>query len=203
MAQERLKVIQENTALGSGIKIAQHDLELRGTGNILGEDQSGTIESVGYEMYLELLEQAIKTLKGEEIVETIEPDINVRIPALIPDTYIQDIRIRLSYYKALSQIKSPDDIDRIESDLMDQFGKLPEQVLNLMGLMLIRHHCRELGVRDLSSGPKTISLAFTEKTPLPPQEVVMLAQRDSKKVFTNARHAVDRQTQHSELAGYL
>ena len=181
VAQERLKVIQENTALGSGIKIAQHDLELRGTGNILGEDQSGTIESVGYEMYLELLEQAIKTLKGEEVVEALEPDINVRIPALIPDTYIPDIRIRLSYYKALSQIRSLDDIDRIESDLADQFGKLPEQVLNLMGLMLIRHHCRELGVRDLSSGPKTISLAFTERTPLPPQEVVMLAQRDNKK----------------------
>ena len=180
-AQERLKIIQENTALGSGIKIAQHDLELRGTGNILGEDQSGTIESVGYEMYLELLEQAIQTLKGEEVTEVLEPEINVRIPALIPDTYIPDIRIRLSYYKALSQISSPDDIDRIESDLADQFGPLPEPILNLMGLMLIRHHCRELGVRDLSSGPKSVSLAFTDKTPLPPHEVIALATRDSKK----------------------
>ena len=180
-AQERLKIIQENTALGSGIKIAQHDLELRGTGNILGEDQSGTIDSVGYEMYLELLEEAIKTLKGEEIVEQIEPEINVRIPALIPDTYIADIRIRLSYYKALAQISTPDDIDRIEEEMADQFGKLPEQVLNLMGLMLIRHHCREIGVRDLSSGPKTISLAFTDRTPLPPDQVVKLAQRENKK----------------------
>jgi transcription-repair coupling factor (superfamily II helicase) len=180
-AQERLKIIQENTALGSGIKIAQHDLELRGTGNILGEDQSGNIDSVGYEMYLELLEEAIKTLKGEEVFEDIEPEINVRIPALIPDTYISDIRIRLSYYKALAQISSPDDIDRIEEELSDQFGKLPEQVVNLMGLMLIRHHCRELGVRDLSSGPKTISLAFTARTPLPPHEVVQLAQRENKK----------------------
>lgn len=180
-AQERLKVIQENTALGSGIRIAHHDLELRGTGNILGEDQSGHIDAVGYEMYLELLEQAIAEVKGDELIEAIEPDINVRIPALIPDSFIPDIRIRLAYYKALTDISSPEDIDRIEAELSDQFGKLPEQVINLMGLMLIRHHCREIGVRDLSSGTKTISLAFTERTPLPPSEVVKLAQRENKK----------------------
>jgi transcription-repair coupling factor (superfamily II helicase) len=180
-AQERLKIIQENTALGSGIKIAHHDLELRGAGNILGEDQSGQIDAVGYEMYLELLEEAIRTVKGEEVHEQIEPEINVRIPALIPDAYIGDIRIRLSYYKAMSEISAPEDMDRIEEELSDQFGKLPEQVINLMGLMLIRHHCRELGIRDLSSGPKTISLAFTERTPLPPQTAVALAQTQRQK----------------------
>lgn len=180
-AQERLKIIQENTELGSGIRIAHHDLELRGAGNLLGEDQSGQIDAVGYEMYLELLEDAIKEVKGEKVVEQIEPDINVRIPALIPDNYIQDIRIRLSYYKALARISSPDDIERIEEELNDQFGKLPDQVLNLMGLMLIRHHCKKLGIRDLSSGPKNIALAFTDRTPLPPQRVVQLAQQDPKK----------------------
>ncbi|MES2854220.1 MAG: TRCF domain-containing protein, partial [Bdellovibrionota bacterium] len=180
-AQERLKIIQENTELGSGIRIAHHDLELRGAGNFLGEDQSGQIDAVGYEMYLELLEEAIRELKGEGVVEAVEPDINVRIPALIPESYIPDIRIRLSYYKALARISSPDDIDRIEEELSDQFGKLPEQVLNLMGLMLIRHHCAELGIRDLSSGPKTISLAFTDRTSMSPQRVVQLAQQDPKK----------------------
>jgi transcription-repair coupling factor (superfamily II helicase) len=181
-AQERLKIIQENTALGSGIRIAHHDLELRGSGDVLGEDQSGHIDAVGYEMYLELLEQAIADVKGQEVAEAIEPDINVRIPALIPDSFISDIRIRLSYYKALSEISSPDDIDRIEAELADQFGKIPEQVTNLMGLMLIRYHCRELAVRDLSSGVKTISLAFVaERTPLPPSEVVQLASRAPKK----------------------
>lgn len=180
-AQERLKIIQENTALGSGIRIAHHDLELRGAGNILGEDQSGHIDAVGYELYLELLDEAIRTVKGEEIVETIDPEINVRIPALIPDSYIPDIRIRLAYYKTMSEIASPDDMERLEEELNDQFGKLPEPVINLMGLMLIRHHCRKLGVRDLSSGTKSISLAFTDKTPLPPTEVVALATREPKK----------------------
>jgi len=180
-AQERLKVIQENTALGSGIRIAHHDLELRGSGNVLGEDQSGHIDSVGYEMYLELLEEAIHEVKGEPLVEQVEPDINVRIPAYIPDNYMPDIRIRLSYYKALAEIKAPEDMDRIEDELRDQFGKLPDEVINLMGLMLIRHHCRELGVRDLSSGTKTISLSFTENTPLPATKVVSLAQLENKK----------------------
>jgi transcription-repair coupling factor (superfamily II helicase) len=180
-AQERLKIIQENTELGSGIRIAHHDLELRGAGNLLGEDQSGQIDAVGYEMYLELLEQAIAESKGEEVIEQIEPDINVRIAALIPDTYIPDIRIRLSYYKALARITSPDDIERIEEELNDQFGKLPDQVLNLMGLMLIRHHCKKLGIRDLSSGPKNVALAFTDRTPLPPDRVIQLAQQDPKK----------------------
>ncbi len=181
-AQERLKVIQENTALGSGITIAHHDLELRGAGNLLGEDQSGHIEAVGYEMYLELLEQTIAELKGEEIVESVEPDINVRIQALIPDTYMPDIRIRLAWYRNLSQITGPDDVDRIEEQMTDQFGKPPEPVINLLGLMLIRSVCRDLGVRDLSSGPKAISLAFTPQTRLPPQEIVRLAAREKGRI---------------------
>lgn len=181
-AQERLKVIQENTALGSGITIAHHDLELRGAGNMLGEDQSGHIEAVGYEMYLELLEQTIAELKGQEVAEKVEPDINVRIQALIPDTYMPDIRIRLAWYRNLAGIEGPDDLDRIEEQMTDQFGKPPEQVINLLGLMLIRSVCRELGIRDLSSGPKAISLAFTPQTPLNPQEVVKLAAREKGRI---------------------
>jgi transcription-repair coupling factor (superfamily II helicase) len=180
-AQERLKVIQENTALGSGFRIAHHDLELRGAGNLLGEDQSGQIDAVGYEMYLELLENAMREAKGEEVEDAIEPDINVRIAALIPDTYIGDIRIRLSYYKALSEIGEAEDLDRIEEELRDQFGPPPPPVINLMGLMLIRRHCRELGVRDLSSAQKSISLAFTDKTPIKPERIVRLAQLQPKK----------------------
>ncbi len=111
----------------------------------------------------------------------IEPEINVRIPALIPDKYISDLRIRLVYYKSLSEISSPEDIDRIEDELRDQFGTPPEQVLNLMGLMLIRTLCKDLSVRDLSSGEATITLAFTERTKLPPQKVIELASRSNKK----------------------
>lgn len=181
-AQERLKVIQENTALGSGITIAHHDLELRGAGNLLGEDQSGHIEAVGYETYLELLEETIRELKGEDIAQKIEPDINVRIQALIPDTYVPDIRIRLAWYRSLAQIQSPEDVDRMEERLTDQFGRPPEPVINLLGLMLIRSVCRDLGIRDLSSGPKAISLAFTNQTRVPPTEIIKLAAREKGRV---------------------
>ncbi len=181
-AQERLKVIHENTALGSGITIAHHDLELRGAGNLLGEDQSGHVEAVGYETYLELLEETLRELKGEEVTERVDPDINVRIPALIPDQYMPDLRIRLAWYRRFASIQTPEDVDQLEGELRDQFGRPPEEVLNLLGLMLIRSLCRELHIRDLSSGPKAISLAFTEHTPLPPSEIVALAAREKGRV---------------------
>ncbi len=181
-AQERLKIIQENTALGSGIRIAQYDLELRGAGDILGEEQAGHVNAVGYELYLELLEEAVRSAKGEpDLATDVEPEINVRIPALIPDTYIPDLRIRLAYYKSLSEITDAGDIDRIEDELRDQFGKPPDPVLNLMGLMLIRKVCKDLSVRDLSQGDSSITLAFTEHTKLSPKRVIELASLANKK----------------------
>lgn len=181
-AQERLKVIQENTALGSGFRIAHHDLELRGAGNILGEDQSGHIASVGFELYYELLEEALKAVRGKAPIEIIpDPEINVRIPALIPDDYMPDIRLRLVYYKTLSQVSSQEDIDRFADELKDQFGPVPEPTLNLMSLMLVRSFCKDLRVRDLSSGAKSISLAFTDKTPLPPDVIIKLTSQGNKK----------------------
>lgn len=180
--QERLKIIQENSALGSGIKIAQYDLELRGAGNILGEEQSGHINSVGYELYMDLLNEALAEAKGEKVDDMeLDPEINLRIPAMIPDSYISDIRIRLSYYKALAEITSSEDLDRIEEELRDQFGPIPDPTVNLMGLMLIRRQCKELGVRDISAGVKSVSLIFTEKTKLKPETVIQLAIRENKK----------------------
>jgi transcription-repair coupling factor (mfd) len=180
--QERLKIIQENTELGSGIKIAQYDLELRGSGNLLGEDQSGHVNTVGYEMYMDLLNQALAEAKGEAIDDMdLDPEINLKIPAMIPDKYISDIRIRLSYYKALADISSDDELNRIEEELQDQFGPIPEPAVNLMGLMLIRRQCKELGVRDISAGVNSISLIFSDKTKLKPEYVIQLAVKESKK----------------------
>ncbi|RYZ89190.1 MAG: transcription-repair coupling factor, partial [Proteobacteria bacterium] len=181
-AQERLKIIQENSALGSGIKIAQYDLELRGSGAILGDDQSGHVNDVGYELYMDLLQEALATAKGESIEDLeLDPEINLRISAMIPESYISDIRIRLSYYKALADITSNEELDRIEEELRDQFGDIPDSTLNLMGLMLIRKLCKELGVRDISAGAKSVSLIFTERTLLKPETAIQLAMRENKK----------------------
>ncbi len=181
IAKERLKVIQENTALGSGMQIAQYDLELRGAGTLLGEEQSGLIDNLGYEFYMELLEEAIQEAKGEKVFDAVEPDINLKIKAFIPNSYISNIRIRLSYYRALTQIKSADDIDKLEEELRDQFGKPPEEVVNLLGLMLIRRLCIDLGVKDISSGPESLVLSFTDHTPLAPKTVIGLATQSNKK----------------------
>lgn len=181
-AQERLKIIQENTQLGSGIKIAQYDLELRGTGNILGDEQSGHVNSVGYELYMDLLNEALAAARGEEPEDNdLDPEINLKIPAMIPDKYIPDIRMRLSYYKALAEIKHEDDVEKIEDELKDQFGPLPDPVVNLIGLMLVRKLCKDLGIRDVSAGIKKVSLVFTERTRLSPESAIKLAAREPKK----------------------
>ncbi len=181
-AQERLRVLQENTALGSGIRIAQYDLELRGSGSILGEEQSGHVDSVGYELYMDLLNEALAEARGEPGDDTeLDPELNLRIQAMIPEVYIKDVRIRLSYYKALAEISSEDDLMKIGDELKDQFGEPPEPVLNLMGLMLIRRVCKDLGIRDVSAGTKTVSLVFTDRTPMKPEVVIRLATRENKK----------------------
>lgn len=180
-AQERLKVIQENSALGSGIRIAQYDLELRGAGEILGESQSGHISTVGYELYMDLLRDAVEEQQGKAPAYKVDPEINLRIPALIPESYISDVRIRLSYYKTLSDITSQEEIDRVADELKDQFGEIPESTINLMGLMLIRSVGRTLAIKDISAGLKNVSLAFTEHTPLKTDTIIKLAMRENKK----------------------
>lgn len=180
--QERLKVIQENSALGSGLRIAQYDLELRGAGDFLGAAQSGNINAVGYELYIELLQEEIQRLRGlPPKAPIVDPEINLRIASYIPDEYISDIRLRLYYYKLLSEVSSSDDIDRIDSQLRDQFGPPPESVVNLFGLMLIRSTCRDIGVRDVAAGSKSLSLQFDSSTRIAPEKVVRLAQRQSQK----------------------
>jgi transcription-repair coupling factor (superfamily II helicase) len=131
---------------------------------------------------MDLLQEALAEAKGENVEDIeLDPEINLRIPAMIPDKYISDIRIRLSYYKALADITSTNDLDRIEEELKDQFGDIPEATLNLMGLMLIRKLCKDLGVRDLSAGVKSVSLIFTERTLLKPETAIQLAMRENKK----------------------
>ena len=181
VAKERLRVIQENTALGSGLQIAHYDLELRGSGTLLGEEQSGIIDSVGYEFYMELLDEAIKELKGQASTESVEPDINLKIKAFIPHNYIPNIRLRLSYYRALTQIQKEEDVDHLEEELRDQFGKPPEEVINLLGLMLIRYSCIKLGVKHISSGKESLILSFTDKTAFPPEKAIELASLPNKK----------------------
>lgn len=178
---ERLKILQENTTLGSGIRIAHYDLELRGAGNLIGENQSGHVNVVGYDLYMDLLQQAISEAQGHESIKEIEPEINIPLPALIPSDYIQDIRLRLSYYKLLSNIKDPEDIDKIDQDLTDQFGKPPVEVINLFTMMLVKRICKDKGIKEVKSGPKTLSLTFDLQTKISVDRILKLTQLENKK----------------------
>lgn len=180
-ALERLKILQENTTLGSGIRIAHYDLELRGAGNLLGEDQSGHVNVVGYDLYMELLQQAVAEVQGKTPKNNLDPEINVPLPALIPSDYIQDIRIRLSFYKALSTVDSPEEIDQIEEELRDQYGPVPEPVLNLFMMMLVKKLCKDKGIKEVGSGPKNLSLKFDSTTSLSIDRVLALTQQENKK----------------------
>jgi len=182
LAQERLKVLQENTELGSGLRIAQYDMEMRGAGDILGESQSGHANMVGHDLYFDLLQEALAEAQGiSPQQKKFEPEVNIRIPAFIPDEYMPDIRMRLSFYKLLSEATSLDEVDQIEADLRDRFGPLPVEVVNFLGVIMIKKLCQELGIKDLSTGPKNLILSFSEFTTISVDKLIMLATQHPKK----------------------
>jgi len=136
----------ENTRLGSGFSIAAADLEMRGAGNLLGEAQSGNIDAVGYEVWLELLEDAVKRARGRHDSQDIEPEVEVPVVALIPEKVIPDMAERLSWYQRFSNAKKPQDVDHTLDDLEAYFGSVPEEVRNLAGLMQTQMYCKHLGI---------------------------------------------------------
>ena len=191
LAQERLRVIQENTNFGSGLLIAQYDLEFRGAGNILGQEQSGQVASVGYELYMDLLNQEIQRLRGDPVEENeLEPEINLSVPTLIPENYVPDVRMRLAYYKKLTQIKTEKDADVLEDELKDRFGPLPEPTVNLFGMMLIRSLCKKLHITYVSTGKKNLSLNFREDTPVDPEVILNLLKNPKEDVSLSGSHRV-------------
>jgi len=148
-AQKRLKVLTDFTELGSGFKIAFHDLQIRGGGEILGASQSGHIAAVGYEMYLEFMQNAINEQKGNPVSEEIDPEIHLSLPAFLPETYISSISERLSLYKRLSSLIEEQQLAEIRSELRDRFGPLPEEAENLLEAFEIRNQMRRAGMQRL------------------------------------------------------
>ncbi|NDD93364.1 transcription-repair coupling factor, partial [bacterium] len=152
-AKERLQVIQRYSDLGSGFNIASHDLEIRGAGDLLGKDQSGHINAIGVDLYFELLEESIRALRGQEKKIEIEPEITLKVAAYFPNDYLPDVGERVSLYRKLSSAESEEAIAEIETEIRDRLGTLPEEVTNLIGLMVIKLYLKQLHVLRMSCGP--------------------------------------------------
>jgi transcription-repair coupling factor (superfamily II helicase) len=180
-ARERLKILQDLTELGAGFRIATHDLELRGAGDLLGGRQSGNIAAVGFELYTELLEEAISRLKGEEFHERVEPEIKLRIPAFIPEDYIPDPNQRLVIYKKLTQATDEEEIAEAQSELIDRFGKLPLAATYLLEVMKLRTLFKKYLIGEAEFDGQRLVLAFHPKTPVSPDTIIALIREAPKK----------------------
>lgn len=159
-AEKRLRVLQEYSDLGSGFKIASFDLELRGGGNVLGDAQSGHIAAVGMDHYLELLDRAVHELKGQPYREEIEPEVKVPVATLFPATYIPDLTEKLVYYKKLSAVRSPEELESARDELIDCFGPLPAETENLIHLIGLKIRLRSLNIIELKVGSRDVSVRF-------------------------------------------
>lgn len=179
-AKNRLLIMQRYSDLGSGFQIASQDLDTRGAGDLLGQQQSGHINAVGIDLYFELLDEAIRDLQGKPRRIEIEPDINLRIPAYLPADYLPDIGERVSIYRRLSSLESTDGIDELETELRDRFGSLPPEVMNLLGITTLKLGLKKLHVVRMSCGPKRTSLQFADSTPANPNRLVQLIQQNPK-----------------------
>jgi transcription-repair coupling factor (superfamily II helicase) len=169
-AQKRLKALMEFTELGSGFKIAMHDLQIRGAGNLLGQAQSGQVAEVGYELYLQLLEGAIREYKGEAPEdETPDPEIHLPLAAYLPEDYVPDVQQRLALYRRLSGRLTPAMVSELEEEFLDRFGPLPPEGLNLLEVVRAKHRLRQLGIKRLDMQDHSAVLQFVhpERLDLP------------------------------------
>jgi transcription-repair coupling factor (superfamily II helicase) len=167
-AEKRLRVLQSLDSLGAGFTLASHDLDIRGAGNLLGDEQSGHIKEVGYELYQEMLEEAVVALRGggagEDEQGQWSPQINVGTPVLIPEHYVPDLGARMALYRRLSDVETRTEIDGFAAELIDRFGPLPEEVEFLLKIVEIKGLCRIANVDKIEAGPKGIVLSFRDNT---------------------------------------
>ncbi len=158
-AEKRLKVLQSLDTLGAGFSLASHDLDIRGAGNLVGEEQSGHIKEVGFELYQNMLEEAVASLRdagidSDESEDTWSPQINIGTSVLIPESYVEDLQIRLSLYRRLSDLHQQAEIDAFAAEIHDRFGPAPEEVNHLLEIMAIKELCRQANVETIEAGPK-------------------------------------------------
>jgi transcription-repair coupling factor (superfamily II helicase) len=164
-ADRRLKVLQSLDTLGAGFQLASHDLDIRGAGNLLGEEQSGHIKEVGFELYQQMLEEAVAEVRGTGAVveDGWSPQITIGTAVMIPESYVPDLQLRLALYRRLAELEDTQAIDAFGAELIDRFGSLPEEVEHLLKIVFIKALCRQANVEKLDAGPKGVVIQFRKR----------------------------------------
>ena len=190
-AEKRLKVLQSLDTLGAGFSLASHDLDIRGAGNLLGEEQSGHIREVGFELYQNMLEEAVQALRGGEVAEIEDqwsPRINLGTSVLIPEEYVPDLQVRLGLYRRLSSVETHDGIESFAAEMIDRFGPLPEEVRHLLDVVEIKALCRQAGIEQIDAGPKGAVIAFRNKSFANPEGLIAFIRDEGHKVKLQPDH---------------
>jgi transcription-repair coupling factor (superfamily II helicase) len=195
----RLQAIQDMEELGSGFYLAMHDLEIRGAGEVLGENQSGNMMEVGFQLYNEMLSEAVRALRAGQEPDLLQPfaattEINLHSPALLPDAYCGDVHVRLGLYKRLASAERPEQIDALLEEITDRFGKLPTQGQTLFDTHRLRVQARPYGVLKIDANAKVMNISFSEKAAVPAQRIVELVQKNRAiKLAGNHKLRIDRE----------
>ncbi|HMN56471.1 MAG TPA: transcription-repair coupling factor [Ottowia sp.] len=182
-AEQRLEAIQQMEELGSGFYLAMHDLEIRGAGEVLGENQSGNMMEIGFQLYNEMLAEAVRALKAGKEPDLLAPmqaatDINLHAPALLPSDYCGDVHLRLSFYKKLATARSNEQIDTLVEEIVDRFGKLPPQAQTLIDVHRLRVASQPYGVTKVDAAPGAIAIHFKPNPPIDPMAIIHLIQKN-------------------------
>jgi transcription-repair coupling factor (superfamily II helicase) len=197
-AAQRLDAIQQMEELGSGFYLAMHDLEIRGAGEVLGENQSGNMLEVGFLLYNEMLSEAVRSLKAGREPDLLSPlsvttDINLHAPALLPNDYCGDVHLRLSFYKKLATAKSTDQVDGLLEEIVDRFGKLPPQAQTLIDVHRLRVLSAPYGVVKVDAAPGVVNITFRPNPPIEPMRIIELIQKNKHiKLAGNEKLRIER-----------
>ena len=198
-ASQRLDAIQQMEELGSGFYLAMHDLEIRGAGEVLGENQSGNMMEIGFQLYNEMLAEAVRCLKAGKEPDLLSPlsattDINLHAPALLPDDYCGDVHLRLSFYKKLATAKNTDQIDRLLEEIVDRFGKLPTQGQTLIDVHRLRVISQAYGVIKVDAAPGVTQITFRPNPPVETLKIIQLVQKNKHiKLSGSERLRIERE----------
>ena len=197
-ARTRIEALERHTELGSGFQIASLDLELRGAGDLLGPDQSGTVASVGFELFCSMLEEAVHELRGEVVVHEVDPEMVFDAEALLPEEYIADVGVRLSLYKRLASATSADEVSDLAIEIEDRFGGPPIEARRFIHLMRLKTELRKLRALACEASAKMVTLHLRDDTPLDPPKILKLVQQRGSPYKLSPDMRLTRKTRDTE-----